>query len=94
MIIVSGEASPSVQYSTFCNEQLLLNTLCARFVFSCDCSILVAHELVEPLEHLVVPLDAVAVVEHPVVLIREDQQPAGDAALLQRMERADGLGLW
>jgi hypothetical protein len=39
--------------------------------------------LVEPVEHGVVPLDAVVGFQHPVVLVREVQELAGDAAALQ-----------
>ena len=37
-----------------------------------------AHKLIEPPEHLKVPFQAITMVKHPVVLVREDHQTTWD----------------
>ena len=49
--------------------------------------------LVEPVEDGVVPLDAVVRFEHPVVVVGEVQQLAGDALVLAGCEGAEALRL-
>src|SRR5262245_37202716 len=48
---------------------------------------------VEPLEDFVVPLLAVRGLEDPVVLVREEEETALDAAPLQRREGREALGV-
>lgn len=48
--------------------------------------------LVEPVEHGVVPLDAVLVVEDPVVLHREVEELGGDALALKGSEGSEAVG--
>ena len=43
-------------------------------------SFILSDELVEPAEDFVVPLETVSVVQNPMVLIREDDQTAGDTS--------------
>lgn len=43
-------------------------------------SVILPNELIEPAEDFVVPLETVSVVQNPVVLIREDNQTAGDTS--------------
>src|ERR1700722_9854917 len=48
---------------------------------------------VEPLEHGVIPLDAVGWLQHKVIFVRKYQQLALDASALQRGERTQPLGV-
>ena len=54
----------------------------ARHFFPCthfSSGLLVTNKLVEPAEHLVVPFQTVSVIQHPMVLVREDDQTAWNA---------------
>jgi len=55
--------------------------------------IFVANELVEPAEDFIMPLEAISMIQYPVVFVREDDQTAWYTELLQSMERADTLCL-
>ena len=46
---------------------------------------------IEPAEHFLVPLQAVRRLQDPVVLVREEEEPALDAATLQRREGREAL---
>jgi len=55
--------------------------------------IFVANELVEPAEDFIMPLEAISMIQYPVVLVREDDQTAWYTELLQSMERTNTLCL-
>src|SRR6185369_10091375 len=48
---------------------------------------------VHPAEHFVVPLDRILRLQHPMVLVGEDDQPRWNVAPLQRGEGRDSLGI-
>src|SRR5437870_2473909 len=52
-----------------------------------------SEPLIEPAMHLAVPLDRVLRLQDPVILVRKDDQPRGNAAPLQRVEHAERLAV-
>lgn len=48
--------------------------------------LLIAHELLEPLEYFVVPLERILGIDNPVILIREVEEPTGNATSVSKCQ--------
>src|SRR3954470_17695469 len=93
----SGRNSPSVSQRAYqrasisAGSKVLGSSVMPALLTRWSASATPSQPLVEPAVDLAVPLDRVERLQHPVILVGEDEQARGDVPALERVEHGEPL---